>query len=721
MKLNRYLAVSLLCLLSGEVFACSYTATHAGEVLLYRIMPLDETDYSNYATTWESDIMLHKRVNYRQDNLLLWQKQTSMSVALADIDTIIYKSDIVSLQSIRSLFGKSPHTENTFVNWILANKRTDIVDFLILAKQNERILNAMNDPWYYHVDDNGHYQKLAENVEACRHYTSGPLLGRYALQMVRALCLLRQYDECVRYWRETNRRLPDNVVKKMTELKVASALYKTGHTDEALGIYAQYGDVASIRAINKGEIENELEFVYEHCPNSPYIEGEIQKWLLYYGSDYAEYCFRREEPNQWDAQKMNGLLKVAQRAVKEKTSKQMAMWFYTLASLHDMKGEPYKALHFLNRGRQFQKSSFLRDSYRVLHMWLEAQTAIYDSTYEQRLMNDLKWLVSKIEREVPASLSKTLQDENNEVYYVEDTRKGFQVSANSFYWNDAMRRILLRKVCPRMHEAGNYTREIQLANLADNLLGIKNDYANEMFVIMDRLSYKATRNYFSRVYHPEDEFDRFLNNKGKTDKSYWYDILATKCMREHRYQKALVYLKQIPLSFQQRMNVYCYMDKDPFSYDMETFKTDSLLAQDCKLHFAEKMALYERNMKWNRNPNIRAEAKMQYAMGLRNSVHRCWYLTRYSSNNENNYIRNAIPEIAYPEDSTIYRHDEYMRLSERLISEAINTYTDKEMAASELRKLLRYQRILESYGGTTVAKDIRQHCDRWKDYICQNR
>ena len=62
-----------------------------------------------------------------------------------------------------------------------------------------------------------------------------------------------------------------------------------------------------------------------------------------------------------------------------------------------------------------------------------------------------------------------------------------------------------------------------------------------------------------------------------------------------------------------------------------------------------------------------------------------------------------------------------MRLSERLISEAINTYTDKEMAASELRKLLRYQRILESYGGTSVAKDIRQHCDRWKDYICQNR
>lgn len=722
MKLIRFIAVSLLCLLAESMLACYWGPTHSGEVLLYRILPLDESDYNNYATSWDCDGILHRDVDYRQENLLLWQQQTSKSVALSDIDCVVYKSDLSYLQSLRSKLDESLSTENTFANCILTNKRKDIVDFLILAKLNENILWTMNDPWYYHVDDNGNYQQLAENVEACRQYKSGPLLGRYALQMVRALCLLRQYDECVRYWQGVNRRLPDNAVKKMAELKVASALYKTGHQDEALGIYAKYGDVASIRAVNGGQIQNELEYVYERCPNSPYIEGEVQKWLLYYGDEYAENCFQKDEPYQWDVQKMNDLLKVAHRAVREKKSRQKAMWYYTLASLYDMKGESHKALTYLERGQQYRKSSFLSDSYRVLRMWLEAKTAIYDEWYEQRLMCDLKWLVGKIEREVPPEFYEKLKDEHDPAYYyIEDTRRGYQVYANSFYWNDAMRRILLRAVCPRMHEAGKFTREVQLANLADNLLGIENDYANEMFVIMDRLSYKATRNYFSRIYHPEDEFDQFLNSKGKTDKLYWYDILATKCMRERRYQKALVYLKQIPLSFQQRMNVYGYMDKDPFSYDMETFKSDSLLARDCKLHFAEKMAQYERNMKWNRDPNKRAEAKMQYAMGLRNSVHRCWYLTRYSSNCDNDYIRYAIPEIAYPEDSTIYRHDKYMRLSERLISEAINTYTDKEMAANELRKLLRYQRILESYGETAVATEIRQHCDKWRDYVCQNK
>jgi hypothetical protein len=69
----------------------------------------------------------------------------------------------------------------------------------------------------------------------------------------------------------------------MTELKAASALYKVGRHDEALRIYAKYGDVESIRAINGGKIDNELEFVYEHHPNSPYLEEEVQKWLIYYG------------------------------------------------------------------------------------------------------------------------------------------------------------------------------------------------------------------------------------------------------------------------------------------------------------------------------------------------------------------------------------------------------------------------------------------------------
>ena len=722
MRLKRYIAVSFSLFITMGVFACGWCPSHAGNVLLYRIMPLDESDYSHYETTWSSDDVLHRNVDYKQENLLLWQQQTSSAIHLNDIDSIVYKADIAYLKELKEKALVTNTERNTFIKWLITNQRTDIIDLLILAKQNEQILNSMNDPWYYRVEHSYHFQVLDEIVSKCMAYTSGPLLDRYALQMVRALCTLRDYQECGRYWDSVKAQIPDNVVRKMTELKAASAFYKTGRQEEALEIYAKYGDVASIRAVNGGQIENELEFVYEHCPDSPYIEGEIQKWLLYFGDDSTQKSFKNGHTWEWDVKKLDGLLSVAHRAVREKKSQNMAMWYYTLAALYDIKAEPFKAKAYLDRGEKYRKDPFLRDSYRVLQMWIDAQTSIYDLAYEQRLMNDLKWLDQKIKAEATSSTYNKLNyDRIWQKEYTDDNRDVYQNIANTFYWNDAMRRLLLRVVCPRMHEAGKYVREIQLANMAENSLVRTDGFSSEMFVIMDRLSYRDTRNYFTRIYRPQDALDRFLNSRGRTDKYYWYDILATKCLRERRYEKALVYLRQIPVNYQQKLRVYSYMDKEPFSYDMLTFKNDSLLAPDYKLHFAEAMVKYEETMRSHRDPNTRADAQIQYALGLRNSVHRCWPLTRYSSNMEHDYIRHLVPDIPYPEDSTIYRHDECVRLSENLINEALQTYTDKEQAARQLRNLLYYQRIMDNYSDTETAEEIRQHCDKWRDYVQMRR
>ena len=705
----------MLSTLSGN--ACGWFPQNSGNVWLYRIMPLDESRYGEYSTTWESDYMLHPTVDYSNENIRLWQQQTSTAIELKDIEYVVYKADISFIENISNYVES-----NSFARWITANNRKDIVNLLIMAKQNEAISSYMTDPWYYRVEDDDNFQKLDSIVKECYKYQSGQLLGRYALQAMRALCHLRKYDECARYWDSIKKNVSNNVVRKMCELKAAAALNKTGRTDEALNIYAKYGDVASIRAINNGRIDNELLFVYDHCPNSPYLEGELQKWLLYFSGEYNHNAFTDGRTTWFDEEYMEKLLKVAHKAVKERKTKHYAMWYYTLAALYDVQGQPKQAKNYLCQGMKYRKSSFLRDSYRILRMWLDAQTLPCDSTYEAQLEADLRWLVAMVERNKTADFEKTMMKPKETLGDPLDDYRDYsywnfyQDWSNSYYWNDALRRLLLRAVCPKMHKAGKFIREIQLANLAENLLIQVNEYSNEMFLIMDRLPYRETRDYFTRIYYPVDDFDQFLNSKGKTDKNYWYDILATKCLRERRYAKALVYLKRIPVSFQQEMSVYSYMDKDPFSYQMDTYKYDSLLAPNYKLHFAEKMVEYENTMRSRHDINKMSEAKIQYALGLRNSVHNCWFLTRHSSTTENDMIRNALPDIPYPEDSTIYRHNEYIKLSEELINEAIAQYTDKEMAARQLRQFQRYQRILDNYGETATAKDIRQHCDKWRDY-----
>lgn len=699
----------MLLFLSTGIFSCGWLPSRAGQVLLYRIMPLDESQYSSYEDI-TIDYLFHGSVDYEKETIELWKHETSSEINSEDIRAIVYKSDVDFLRNMKKASDK-----NTFVQWLVNHKRNDIIDYLILAKQCEDVVSSMSDPWYYGVSGDKQSLMLKNIVKRCRAYKSGPLFGRYVLQLLRALCAQRKYEECVDVWRKNESLLKHNVVRTMAELKAAGALNKIGEKQEALKIYTKYGDVSSIRTLNDGKIKNELEFVYKLQPNSSYIPGELQKWLVFFGGDWSRNAYASAGVY---SERINNIIKVGKKAIRNQKVKDKAMWYYTLAAFYDVKGESKKALVYLRRGDSYPKTSFLRDSYRVLRMYLEAKTVVYDAAYEHKLFVDLKWLVSKIEKEKPVDFLQKMDPNHTCPYSIDGfLYMGYQDTPNSFYWNDALRRIVLREICPRMHKARRFVREVQLANMAENLLLQINEYSNEMFQIMDRLSYLQTKYYFYRIYHPQDAFDVFLNSRGKTDKFYWYDILGTKCLREQRYSKAVVYLRQVPLSFQKKMAEYGYMDKDPFSYDKETFKSMPALARNYKLHFAQKMAHYQLMMNSHQNSNVRADAKILYAMGLRNSVYRCWFLTRYSSNWDNSYVKEQLPAIEYPSDSSIYCCERYKKLSDKLINQAIHTYRNKEKAAQQLRKLLYFKRILDRYGNTETARDIRRHCDRWRDYV----
>ena len=164
MRFPRFIALSLSLLLPAIVHACGWWPSHSGEVLLYRIMPLDEAEYYDYAVLWSCDNLIHRKVDYKADNLLLWQRQTSRTIPLADIERIVYHADADYLLSLREQPRPSSAHDNAFIRWILAHQRTDILDFLILAKQNEEVRLSMTDPWYYDVKDSYHYRVLEEVV-----------------------------------------------------------------------------------------------------------------------------------------------------------------------------------------------------------------------------------------------------------------------------------------------------------------------------------------------------------------------------------------------------------------------------------------------------------------------------------------------------------------------------------------------------------------------------
>ena len=148
-------------------------------------------------------------------------------------------------------------------------------------------------------------------------------------------------------WNKNESRLANNVIRKIAELKVAGALNKTGKKHAALKIYAKYGDVGSIRTLNYGKISNELEFVYNLQPNSPYIPDELQNWLIFLDNNDTIDKNDTIYNGRFMYDNIRNIIKVANKAVRNKKTKNKAMWYYTLAALYDRKGENHKALSFL--------------------------------------------------------------------------------------------------------------------------------------------------------------------------------------------------------------------------------------------------------------------------------------------------------------------------------------------------------------------------------------
>lgn len=214
MKLIKYIVVSLLLFVPIKSLCCFWSLTHAGDVLLYRIMPLNENEYYQYK--FFGDDIFHKSANYEDEMIALWKQQTSSAISAEDIRYVVYEANCTELQNI-----KNKSSRNSFAKWLIANNRKDIIDYLIIAKQSESVVSSMRDPWYYGVEGDKQSLMLENIVKRCKAYKEGPLFSRYVLQLIRALYAQRKYQECVDVWNKNESRLANNVIRKIIELKFA--------------------------------------------------------------------------------------------------------------------------------------------------------------------------------------------------------------------------------------------------------------------------------------------------------------------------------------------------------------------------------------------------------------------------------------------------------------------------------------------------------------------
>ena len=407
---------------------------------------------------------------------------------------------------------------------------------------------------------------------------------------------------------------------------------------------------------------------------------------------------------------------------------------FLAAFLSDLIGETNKASQYLSLAEKAKSTPYIAESIKVMRIYLDAKLSKYDSTYEAKLLEQLKWLDSHIANNITDEVRST-------------TAQGYYMHCGMsyYYWNDMLRRIVLAEVCPRMIKIGKTTRALQLANMADNRLfslvdkqdyymELRNkgyydyklvegstmrefryaqdkfnghDYSNHFFELIDSLGVNTVKRYVQNVEAPQSGFDRYLNDRSYTERDYLNDIVGTQCLREMRYGEAVKYLSKVSDAYN-RGHLNVIMQYDPFSVEREYLSPEC----DTRLEFAQEMHSLEEKIKNTTNPNEKAKCMFRFAIGLRNSFDRCWPLTQYYRG-----FSYWGCVIGYKRD---WENDQYTKSAtnkvKQMIASACSLATDDEVAAEINYELCNFKTVAEKYPNTKKGELVRGKCDKLYDY-----
>ena len=652
--------------------------------------------------------------NIKETNCRHWQELTHRDIPLEDIEYVVYTMPLAEYEAFYAMAVY--YEDNAFAQWIKRND-PEIMDFLLLAKRNEHMRFQYSSKWYYPTMKIGGPVSLEEIVEQSLGSQSVRLRDRYLLQAVRALTTLKRYDECLELWDREISLLPkDNFMRRLCYEYIAGAYYHTGDVERAMLMFASYGDTGSMYYIAKQQ-DMDLTTVdiirYSYLSGAPLskFSRDIRKMIVNAETFPVVYEFG-DKPVVTDD--ILAIRDLAIEAGGNLNCADRAQWLYIAAYIYMQQGNYTQAKALLSKAEKAPASDYMKESIKVLSIYLDALTATYNAAYEERLFEQIKWFEERVRL-----------DFNSDDY---DYCMWHDFSEN--YWYSSMTRILSYTVAPRYLEMGNPARALQLMNFADYLpykyvtsidyyvdndygywwtssnieeyrreRGTFNriDYSTWFFNTINKQTPDAAIAYVERALNPISEFDRYLNDVGYTSPDFLYDIVGTLCLRHMRYQEAERYFSLVSLDYQYMLNVM--LKRDPF--DALCPEGDRIL--DFRYRFATTMASLERGIEATTDQNRRAQLLLKFGIGMGNSVTTCWPLTYYGSSCNDDWRGDSVA-LALHNRAIIS------------INEALSAFTDDELKAEALYTLGRHYTVVSSYGYTKKAEFVRRHCDNIYDY-----
>ena len=637
--MKRFLATNIAVLLSlATAFACGPEVTH--NYYLFSVFPREmlnsiyeerlNEQWRQYVGTADTDFA------YR------WNKDDIMDKAKKSGD----REMMAYLDHLNNYLDISESMQNS---WDYPTKE-------VLAERNSRI------------------QQL---LTAAKSYRGKKLRPQYALLQMRANMLLKRYADNTTFWVATASLLPQSIYRDMMRSIYANALLHTGNKEAAIEIYAEQGDMLSLKwCVRKYRNLAGIRSIYEQNPNSHTLLYLVQDFVnnaqetLDRQSYYADSEFANEEYIADDI-KMVGASPVytaevkqfiafANTVVAEGKTDNPSLWKAAVGTLNFFLNNNQQAVKDLDEAITLKGTDRMHDNARAIRIVASTKVNKLDSEYRAWLLGEMTWLDKMIAAE----------------------RGSLDIYGN--HYTELKDRLIYQNLAPKAQSEGQ-------AELSLGLIGMlseeplyyetgnprsprfKNDdwswnadYSNLLFSELDkRLAIRVREYYTMLTSKPKDDFYAYVIKANYNDADYYNDLIGTKYLAEGNFSDAEQYLKKVSLSFLNKQNIGGYMAKRDWSrerwFGKQKIKDDNIegpghatLSSNPKLLFCQKAKNVESEYFL-----ARGEKRLQLAYELASLYYQaswqgdCWYLTHYGHSctdtariGEKDYVTDAVRLLA---------------------------------------------------------------------------
>jgi hypothetical protein len=500
------------------------------------------------------------------------------------------------------------------------NKRdTEMLTYLRLLNKYLNNNGAGDTEWNYPTKAQLANRKMviSQVKKQAMAYRGSKLKNQYALLVMRCNMTEKAHQANINYWNNTASKFKDSPYKNWMKDIYAGALYNTGQKDKACEIYAELGDMTSIKyCMRKKRNLKGIKEEYAANPNSPTLTFLVQDFV----NNTQETLDNNSDPEIMKyveatgiyQNDIDGFIDFAGQVLKDGKTKSPSMWEAARGFVNYMAGHQDDAIKQLTNAQNLGGTQRMKDNARACLMLASIKSAEPTDEFFNYMLGEYKWL--------------------DKVAGVTETEK----YGTDPHYVDVYERVTYDNLVPKLFQWGKTNTAVAVLGMACQHAAFSDEYS----AVLDRNSSSQFEEFYNYINtKPNTEFEKFAISKLSIEDNMFNDMMGTKLLREGEFQAAVNYLDKVPLSYISEQGIAYYMARKDYNIEpwmqrqfMSPWKeTETQVKTNAKLQYCRDMLNLDKQLAnatgEERNQLLYKKAAMLYQASFKGD---CWYLTHYA-------------------------------------------------------------------------------------------